>query len=81
MTGLWLNTEPFISSRFDDAITNTNWPLCFELLQLFSICPITDGMLKDNVEANQAPKLINQLKVDTRVDENLSKLAEQVNKI
>jgi len=67
-----------LNSWFDDAITNTNWPLCFELLQLFSICPITDGMLKDNVEANQAPKLINQLKVDTRVDENLSKLAEQV---
>jgi len=63
---------------FSDAIRTNNWPLCAELTELFNQCPMTAHRLKENVEKNQAPKLIKQLNCDVRVDLHVRQLAKQV---
>lgn len=52
---------------FSDAIKAQNWPFCLELIELFSQCPISASRLKDNVELNSAPRLINQLRQEPKV--------------
>jgi protein phosphatase 1 regulatory subunit 10 len=47
---------------FADSVKTLNWPLCINILELFSICPITASLLKDTADVNHAPKLINQLR-------------------
>lgn len=63
---------------FADAIRTNNWSECGCLIQLFAQCPMTAARLKENVEVNQAPKLIRQLSCDQRVDEGIRNLAVKV---
>jgi len=63
---------------FSDAIRTNNWSECDCLIQLFSQCPMTAARLKDNVEVNQAPKLIRQLSCDPKVDQGIRNLAVKV---
>jgi len=63
---------------FADAIRTNNWSECGCLIQLFAQCPMTAARLKENVEVNQAPKLIRQLSCDTRVDQGIRNLAVKV---
>ena len=57
-----------LNQWFSEAVKTCNWPLCNELIQLFSLCPISATRLKENLDQNQAPKLVRQLSVDARVD-------------
>ena len=70
-----------LNTWFDDAIRSLNWPLCAELSQLFTQCPMTAARLKENVETNLAPKLIRQLSCDPRVEPVVRKTASQVTHI
>merc|ERR1711874_816734 len=45
---------------------------------LFAQCPMTAARLKENVEQNQAPKLIRQLSCDLRVDQKVRLQADEV---
>jgi len=67
-----------LNAWFDDAIKALNWPLCAEMTQLFTKCPMTAQRLKENVEINLAPKLIRQLSCDGRVDATVRENASQV---
>ena len=67
-----------LNAWFDDAIKTLNWPLCAEMTQLFTKCPMTAQRLKENVEINLAPKLIRQLSCDPRVDAIVRENASQV---
>ena len=67
-----------LNAWFDDAIKTLNWPLCAEMTQLFTKCPMTAQRLKENVEINLAPKLIRQLSCDQRVDATVRQNASQV---
>ena len=60
-----------LNAWFSDAIRNQNWELCQEMIQLFSDCPISAERLKENVADNHAPRLINQLRQEPTVDENI----------
>merc|ERR1712083_272821 len=78
--------ESFLSQKgwdllnmwFSDAIKNQNYYLCGDLVKLFAVCPMNSARLKENVEINQAPKLIRQLSCDTRIEESVRTLALQV---
>jgi len=78
--------EHFLSERgwellnqwFSDAIKTQNWPLCREMIQLFNMCHISATRLKENVDENHAPKLINQLRQEDSVDEDIKSLATEV---
>ncbi len=67
-----------LNTWFADAIKSKNWPFANEMLELFLHCPITAARLRDNVEANQAPKLINQLRQASALDDDIRKLADKV---
>ena len=67
-----------LNQWFTEAIKTSNWALCGELLELFAQCPMTAARLKENVEQNQAPKLIRQLSCDLRVDPRVRLQANQV---
>jgi len=67
-----------LNSWFSDAIKNQNYYLCGDLVKLFAVCPMNSARLKENVEINQAPKLIRQLSCDTRIEESVRTLALQV---
>ena len=67
-----------LNQWFTEAIKTSNWALCGELLDLFGLCPMTAARLKENVEQNQAPKLIRQLSLDLRVDPGVKLQANQV---
>ena len=68
-----------LNTWFEDAIKSLNWALCAEMTRLFTKCPMTAQRLKENVELNQAPKLIRQLSCDPRVDATVKRTASQVN--
>jgi len=78
--------ESFLSQKgwdllnmwFSDAIKNQNYFLCGDLVKLFAVCPMNSARLKENVEINQAPKLIRQLSCDTRIEQTVRNLALQV---
>jgi len=78
--------ESFLSQKgwdllnmwFSDAIKNQNYFLCGDLVKLFAVCPMNPARLKENVEINQAPKLIRQLSCDTRIEETVRHLSLQV---
>ena len=78
--------EQFLSERgwellnqwFSDAIKTQNWPLCREMIQLFNMCHISAARLKENVDENHAPKLINQLRQEDSVEEDIKSLATEV---
>jgi len=78
--------ESFLSQKgwdllnmwFSDAIKNQNYYLCGDLVKLFAVCPMNSARLKENVEINQAPKLIRQLSCDTRIEQSVRNLALQV---
>jgi len=78
--------ESFLSQKgwdllnmwFSDAIKNQNYYLCGDLVKLFAVCPMNSARLKENVEINQAPKLIRQLSCDTRIEQTVRNLALQV---
>ena len=57
-----------LNAWFTDAIKTQNWPLCTELLALLALCPISASRLKENLDHNQAPRLVRQLSCDARVD-------------
>ena len=57
-----------LNAWFTDAIKTQNWPLCTELLALLALCPISASRLKENLDHNQAPRLVRQLSSDARVD-------------
>ena len=63
---------------FDEAIQNLNWPLCAELVQLFSQCPMTAARLEEDVETNLAPRLLRQLSGDLRLEAAVRNTASQV---
>ena len=63
---------------FSDSIKTQNWPLCQDIISLFSECPITAALLKDTVDVNQAPKLINQLRINPGILEEVRALANIV---
>ena len=42
-----------LNAWFEDAYETENYYLCGDLIQLFSVCPMTPGRLKENVEINQ----------------------------
>ena len=67
-----------LNQWFTEAIKTSNWALCTELLELFAQCPMTAARLKENVEQNQAPKLIRQLSCDLRIDQKVRLQAEEV---
>lgn len=67
-----------LNQWFSDAIKTQNWPLCREMIQLFNMCPISASRLKENVDENHAPKLINQLRQETSVEEDIKALATEV---
>jgi len=78
--------ESFLSQKgwdllnmwFSDAIKNQNYYLCGDLVKLFAVCPMNSARLKENVEINQAPKLIRQLSCDLRIEQSTRNLALQV---
>jgi len=63
---------------FLDSINSANWFLCGDLVKLFAVCPMNPARLKENVEVNQAPKLIRQLSSDQRLDAGIKSEAAQV---
>lgn len=63
---------------FLDSIKTQNWPLCLDIMSLFEECPVTASLLKDNVESNQAPRLINQLRLNMNISENIRTLSSRV---
>ena len=67
-----------LNQWFSDAIKTQNWPLCREMIQLFNMCHISATRLKENVNENHAPKLINQLRQEDSVDEDIKSLAAEV---
>ena len=67
-----------LNQWFSDAIKTQNWSLAREMIQLFNMCPISAARLKENVEDNHAPKLINQLRQEMSVDEDIKALASDV---
>jgi len=67
-----------LNSWFSDAIKSQNYFLCGDLVKLFAVCPMNSARLKENVEINQAPKLIRQLSCDTRIEKSVRDLALQV---
>merc|ERR1712018_1029003 len=67
-----------LNQWFSDAIKTQNWPLCREMIQLFNMCHISATRLKENVDVNHAPKLINQLRQEDSVDEDIKSLATEV---
>lgn len=67
-----------LNAWFEEGIKLQNWPFCKEMVELFKICPISVDRLKENVEKNQAPKLINQLRNEPQVDDQLRELTSQV---
>ena len=67
-----------LNQWFSDAIKTQNWPLTREMIQLFDLCPITASRLKENVEDNHAPKLINLLRQEPSVEEDIKLLASEV---
>jgi protein phosphatase 1 regulatory subunit 10 len=67
-----------LNQWFSDAIKTQNWPLTREMIQLFDMCPITASRLKENVEDNHAPKLINLLRQEPSVEEDIKLLASEV---
>ena len=67
-----------LNQWFSDAIKTQNWPLTREMIQLFDLCPITASRLKENVEDNHAPKLINLLRQEPSVEEDIKLLASGV---
>jgi len=64
-----------LNAWFTDAIKTQNWPLCTELLALLSLCPISASRLKENLDHNQAPRLVRQLSSDARVDSGVRQQA------
>jgi len=78
--------EEFLSERgwellnqwFSDAAETRNWPLCRAMIQLFSICPVSSSRLRDNTEVNNAPKIINQLKQESSVDDDIKSMAAEI---
>ncbi len=67
-----------LNAWFADAIRTQNWSFCVEMIQLFAQCPITAARLKENVEQNHAPKLINQLRHEAKLEANIRLLATEV---
>ena len=67
-----------LNQWFIDAVNSSNWPLCLQLIQLFALCPISATRLKENLDVNQAPRLIRQLSSDTRVDSDVRSHASQL---
>ena len=67
-----------LNAWFNDAIKSLNWPLCAEMTQLFTLCPMTAQRLKENVSTNLAPKLIRQLSCDPRVEAAVREAASRV---
>jgi hypothetical protein len=63
---------------FSEAIKTSNWPFCIEMIQLFAACPISAARLKDNVETNQAPRLINQLRHELKLEANIRFVIHQI---
>merc|ERR1712012_280974 len=49
-----------------------------DLVKLFAVCPMNPARLKENLEVNQAPKLIRQLSTDPRLDAEIKTEAQQV---
>jgi len=67
-----------LNAWFTDAYTNQNYYLCGDLVKLFAVCPMTSTRLKENVEINQAPKLIRQLSTDEKIEADVRTAALQV---
>ena len=63
---------------FTDSIKTQNWPLCIDIMNLFTICPITAALLKDTADVNHAPKLVNQLRANQNISPDIKTLANQV---
>ncbi len=66
---------PLLNAWFADAIKTQNWPFTREMIRLFAHCPMTAGRLKDDVERNEAPKLVNQLRNDPGVEDDIRRAA------
>jgi len=67
-----------LNAWFTDAFANQNYFLCSDLIKLFALCPMTSTRLKENVEINQAPKLIRQLSSDPNISPDVRTAALQV---
>lgn len=67
-----------LNAWFEDAYQSQNYHLCGDLIKLFSLCPMTPARLKENVEINQAPKLVRQLSCDTNVEPAVREAAQKV---
>jgi len=63
---------------FAEGIRSSNWPLCNQIIQLFLLSPMTAERLRENSDQNRAPKLVRQLTYDSRVDDTLRDLSNQV---
>ena len=63
---------------FADAVKFFNWPLCTDIMSLFVVCPMTAALLKDSADVNHAPKLINQLRVNQEIGDDIRRLANEV---
>lgn len=69
-----------LNSWFDDSIKGQNWPLVKEMCVLFMKCPMTAQLLKENAEDHQAPRIINQIRVETSIRQDIRSLASQLYK-
>lgn len=67
-----------VNAWFSDAVKNQNWPFCNEMIELFGLCPISANRLKDNVENNHAPRLINQLRAEENAPSTVRDSASEV---
>jgi len=67
-----------LNAWFADAYASENYYLCGDLITLFTVCPMTSARLKENVEINQAPKLIRQLSADENISADVRTAALQV---
>jgi protein phosphatase 1 regulatory subunit 10 len=63
---------------FLECIKTHNWPLCVEIMTLFLVCPVTADLLKLNADVNQGPRLINQIRLNESLDDNVRGLANSV---
>ena len=69
----------FISTyRFFEAYSNANLYLCGDLVRLFALCPMTGQRLKSDPKGNQAPRIMNQLSTDNRIEAEIRHLSTQV---
>lgn len=67
-----------LNAWFSDAYATQNYFLCGDLIKLFTVCPMTSARLKENVEINQAPKLIRQLSANENISADVRTAALKI---